>query len=161
MANVALSSKAVSEVRAALQGISEWFDQYISQEEQNPGEVSWVLIDRGWVLRFQWLRITHFFCNFAGARTQQDYGVAVSSMLGVQTKNRRCFGAYSRKSKDCSMYYCRTTWRWRNLFNRVEAKAKTWAGQNGAMGAWIGLSTVSRCSTSLWFCWSYCVNIIL
>lgn len=38
-ANVALSSKAVSEVRSALQGISEWFDQYISEEESIPGEV--------------------------------------------------------------------------------------------------------------------------
>jgi hypothetical protein len=38
-ANVALSSRAVSEVRAALQGVSEWFDQYIAQEETIPGEV--------------------------------------------------------------------------------------------------------------------------
>eukprot|EP01040_Poterioochromonas_malhamensis_P016992 gene16992-19430_t len=37
-ANVALSSRAVSEVRAALQGVSEWFDQYIAQEETIPGE---------------------------------------------------------------------------------------------------------------------------
>lgn len=38
LANVALSGRAVSEVRAALQGVSEWFDQYISQEESIPGE---------------------------------------------------------------------------------------------------------------------------
>jgi hypothetical protein len=38
LANVALSTRAVSEVRAALQGVSEWFDEYISQEEQIPGE---------------------------------------------------------------------------------------------------------------------------
>jgi hypothetical protein len=40
LANVASGSKkAVSEVRAALQGISEWFDEYMSKEESTPGQV--------------------------------------------------------------------------------------------------------------------------
>lgn len=38
MANVAASKTAVSEVRVALQGISEWFDEYMSAEESGPGQ---------------------------------------------------------------------------------------------------------------------------
>jgi len=40
LANVANGSrKSVSEVRSALQGISEWFDEYMSKEESTPGQV--------------------------------------------------------------------------------------------------------------------------
>lgn len=40
LANVATGShKAVGEVRTALQGVSEWFDQYMAQEESTPGQV--------------------------------------------------------------------------------------------------------------------------
>lgn len=39
LANVATGSKAaVSEVRAALQGVSEWFDSYMAQEETTGGQ---------------------------------------------------------------------------------------------------------------------------
>jgi len=39
LANVATGShKAVAEVRTALQGVSEWFDQYMAQEESTPGQ---------------------------------------------------------------------------------------------------------------------------
>lgn len=41
LANVAGGSKkSVAEVRVALGGISEWFDEYIATEESDPGEVS-------------------------------------------------------------------------------------------------------------------------
>ena len=41
LANVAGGSKAaVAEVRVALQGISEWFDEYIAAEEADPSQVS-------------------------------------------------------------------------------------------------------------------------
>jgi hypothetical protein len=33
------SKKSVAEVRVALGGISEWFDEYIATEESDPGEV--------------------------------------------------------------------------------------------------------------------------
>jgi hypothetical protein len=39
LANVALSKKAVSEVRVALQGISEWFDSYMAAEEATAAQV--------------------------------------------------------------------------------------------------------------------------
>ena len=40
LANVAGGSKkSVAEVRVALGGISEWFDEYIATEESDPGEV--------------------------------------------------------------------------------------------------------------------------
>ena len=39
LANVAAGSKkAVAEVRVALGGVSEWFDEYIAGEETDPGE---------------------------------------------------------------------------------------------------------------------------
>lgn len=38
MANVAASKSAVSEVRVALQGVSEWFDEYMAAEEADPGQ---------------------------------------------------------------------------------------------------------------------------
>ncbi len=41
LANVATGSKAaVAEVRTALQGVSEWFDEYMAQEETTGGQVS-------------------------------------------------------------------------------------------------------------------------
>jgi len=41
LANVAISAKkAMSEVRSALQGVSEWFDEYMAKEEATPGQVS-------------------------------------------------------------------------------------------------------------------------
>lgn len=44
LANVATGSRrAVSEVRAALQGVSDWFDEYMSKEESTPGQVSLLL----------------------------------------------------------------------------------------------------------------------
>ena len=40
LANVAGGSKkSIAEVRVALGGVSEWFDEYISTEEADPGEV--------------------------------------------------------------------------------------------------------------------------
>jgi len=40
LANVAGGSKeAVAEVRVALHGISEWFDEYIANEESDPAQV--------------------------------------------------------------------------------------------------------------------------
>ncbi len=40
LANVAAGSKAaVAEVRSALQGVSEWFDEYMSTEESMAGQV--------------------------------------------------------------------------------------------------------------------------
>lgn len=39
LANVSASKNAVSEVRVALQGISEWFDEYMAEEETKPGQV--------------------------------------------------------------------------------------------------------------------------
>jgi hypothetical protein len=40
LANVATGSKtAVAEVRTALQGVSEWFDEYMAQEETTGGQV--------------------------------------------------------------------------------------------------------------------------
>lgn len=40
LGNVAGGGKqAVNMVRAALQGISEWFDEYIAQEEADPEQV--------------------------------------------------------------------------------------------------------------------------
>ncbi|RYG65291.1 hypothetical protein EON64_12235 [archaeon] len=39
LANVAAGSKrAVSEVRVSLQGVSEWFDDYMAAEESTPGQ---------------------------------------------------------------------------------------------------------------------------
>jgi hypothetical protein len=39
LANVSASSKkANAEVRTALQGVSEWFDEYMSKEESTPGQ---------------------------------------------------------------------------------------------------------------------------
>jgi hypothetical protein len=39
LANVAISSKkANAEVRSALQGVSEWFDDYMTKEESTPGQ---------------------------------------------------------------------------------------------------------------------------
>lgn len=39
LANVAAGSKAaVAEVRSALQGVSEWFDEYMSTEETTAGQ---------------------------------------------------------------------------------------------------------------------------
>lgn len=39
LANVAIASKrAVAEVRTALQGVSDWFDSYMAEEESTPGE---------------------------------------------------------------------------------------------------------------------------
>ncbi len=41
LANVAKGSKrAVNEVRSALQGVSEWFDEYIANEEGDSAQVS-------------------------------------------------------------------------------------------------------------------------
>ena len=46
LANVAGGSKkSVAEVRVALGGISEWFDEYIATEEADPGEVRTFLCD--------------------------------------------------------------------------------------------------------------------
>ena len=40
LANVAGGSKkSIAEVRVALGGVSEWFDEYIATEEADPGEV--------------------------------------------------------------------------------------------------------------------------
>lgn len=40
LANVAIGSKtAVAEARTALQGVSEWFDEYMAQEETTGGQV--------------------------------------------------------------------------------------------------------------------------
>lgn len=33
------SKKSIAEVRVALGGVSEWFDEYIATEEANPGDV--------------------------------------------------------------------------------------------------------------------------
>lgn len=38
LANVAASKTAVAEVRVALQGVSEWFDEYMAKEEAQPGQ---------------------------------------------------------------------------------------------------------------------------
>lgn len=41
LANVATGTKSsVAEVRTALQGVSEWFDEYMAQEETTGGQVS-------------------------------------------------------------------------------------------------------------------------
>ena len=46
LANVAGGSKkSIAEVRVALGGISEWFDEYIATEEADPGEVRNVLLN--------------------------------------------------------------------------------------------------------------------
>ena len=40
LANVATGSRAaVAEARTALQGVSEWFDEYMAQEETTGGQV--------------------------------------------------------------------------------------------------------------------------
>lgn len=40
LANVSFSSKkGMLEVRTALQGVSEWFDEYMAKEESTPGQV--------------------------------------------------------------------------------------------------------------------------
>lgn len=42
LANVAIGSKAaVAEARTALQGVSEWFDEYMAQEETTGGQVTY------------------------------------------------------------------------------------------------------------------------
>lgn len=44
LANVAIGSKhAVAEARTALQGVSEWFDEYMAQEETTGGQVQLIL----------------------------------------------------------------------------------------------------------------------
>lgn len=45
LANVATGSRAaVAEARTALQGVSEWFDEYMAQEETTGGQVRNLII---------------------------------------------------------------------------------------------------------------------
>lgn len=75
LANVAGGSKAaIAEVRVALQGISEWFDEYIASEEADATEVSEI-----YHLNFCSLNT---FC-ILGTRTTQGNVASFSKMLGL------------------------------------------------------------------------------
>jgi hypothetical protein len=77
LANVAGGDKdAKAEVRVALGGISEWFDDYISTEEADPTMVR---------QRARPPAVTHSFS--IGTRAPQGNGPFTRQMLGLQIKD--------------------------------------------------------------------------
>lgn len=64
LANVAGGSKkSVAEVRVALGGISEWFDEYIATEESDPGEVRTCGVV--WCGVYVWCGVVYVLCGVA------------------------------------------------------------------------------------------------
>ena len=80
---MALSSRAVSEVRAALQGVSEWFDQYIAQEETIPGEVRRPVLCSLSCWFTEGVTDMRYAGRCTGARAEQDHGAAAGAVLAL------------------------------------------------------------------------------
>jgi hypothetical protein len=80
LANVAAGSKtAVGEVRSALQGVSEWFDEYMSTEETTAGQVHSTVL-------FNYLIDVSTFPTL-GTRVEQSDGSVAGTVLGIQVED--------------------------------------------------------------------------
>jgi hypothetical protein len=134
LGNVAFGSKSCcAEVRLALGGVSEWFDEYIATEESDPQQepelhkAMVLLLARCWNYSLKTEDVLEL--------CQGDRCVALCTVVGLLEDGYTYFYIYIYLMCNIYIYpsiylYCR-----RDLLDRIKAKTSSWSRKDGSMGA--------------------------